>query len=261
MARTATRVATRQTLDTSEVIARLRLRYADDGYAMLTEVGDGTGAKLSRWADAIVMSLWPSRGLELHGFEVKVSRSDWVKELQDPSKAEAVCKYCDRWWVVVGDETIVKPGELPKTWGLLVPFGDGLKVAVSAPELAPIAFDRAFVAAIMRRATQQAFGAGELKEIGRREYARGHLAGRESGESSIRNARSELESLRRDVHRFEAATGLTVENCFSVDDLAKRIARAKAGIDCERSFERMESLAAQVLHVLKEFKPIPTEGE
>jgi hypothetical protein len=243
------------------VIARLRLRYADDGYAMLTEVGDGTGAKLSRWADAIVMSLWPSRGLELHGFEVKVSRSDWVKELQDPSKAEAVCKYCDRWWVVVGDETIVKPGELPKTWGLLVPFGEGLKVAVSAPELAPIAFDRAFVAAIMRRATQQAFGAGELKQVARREYERGRTDGVKSQERMANDAIRMLKEKSEQVAEFEQETGIRVRVGFGFRDLVKQIARAKAGIDAEDYFARMESLAAQVLHVLKEFKPIPTEGE
>jgi len=32
------------------------------------------------------MDLWPSGGLEIHGHEVKVSRSDWLRELKEPEK-------------------------------------------------------------------------------------------------------------------------------------------------------------------------------
>ena len=45
--------------------------------------------------DAVIMSLWPSRGLELHGVEIKVSRADWKREAADPAKAEAIAAYCD----------------------------------------------------------------------------------------------------------------------------------------------------------------------
>ena len=33
-----------------------------------------------RYADAIAMNLWPSRGLAVHGFEIKISRGDWQRE-------------------------------------------------------------------------------------------------------------------------------------------------------------------------------------
>ena len=46
-------------------------------------------------------------------------RSDWLRELRDPAKAEEFRRYCDRWWLVVSDCAIVKPGELPTGWGLL----------------------------------------------------------------------------------------------------------------------------------------------
>lgn len=150
-------------LTTAEMMIRLKARYADFGYAVLTEVADGTGSSCSRWADALVMSLWPSRGLELHGFEVKVSRGDWKKELADPKKAEAICKYCDRWWIVAGSKDIVPVDELPKTWGLLAAHGNGLKVMKPAPELSPIPFDRKFIASVFRRADEQAVDAAVLK--------------------------------------------------------------------------------------------------
>lgn len=108
------------------MLTMLRKRHARQGnggsgeYAFLTHVRDEAGFSGSRTMDALAMSLWPSRGLALHGFEVKCSRSDWVKELRTPEKAEKLASRCDYWWLVVADPAIVKPGELPEGWGLLV---------------------------------------------------------------------------------------------------------------------------------------------
>jgi hypothetical protein len=60
------------------------------------------------------MSLWPSRGIELHGIEIKVSRNDWLKELGDPAKADEIARFCDRWWVAAGDESIHQWDSLEK---------------------------------------------------------------------------------------------------------------------------------------------------
>lgn len=52
----------------------LRQKFPAQEYALFFEVRSATGfpGRL-RSADALAMSLWPSRGLELHGFEIKVS--------------------------------------------------------------------------------------------------------------------------------------------------------------------------------------------
>ncbi|QNJ56375.1 hypothetical protein KNV19_gp61 [Gordonia phage Portcullis] len=70
-----------------------------------------------RTADALAIDTWMSKGMELHGFEVKCSRSDWLTELKQPEKSEAFRRICDRWWLVTSDPSIVKPGELPDGWG------------------------------------------------------------------------------------------------------------------------------------------------
>jgi hypothetical protein len=101
----------------------------------------GTGP--TRTADALVVDLWPSSGLKIHGFEVKVSRSDWLTELKDPDKAEAFKPYCDHWWLVVPDAAIVRD-DLPDGWGLLaVGKGGRLRMCKRAPSLArkPMPFD------------------------------------------------------------------------------------------------------------------------
>lgn len=67
----------------------------------------------------------------IHGFEVKVSRADWLTELSDPEKALAWSRYCHYFWLVAADKTIVRD-DLPPGWGLLVPHGTGLR-AVRKP--------------------------------------------------------------------------------------------------------------------------------
>lgn len=86
-----------------------------------------------RTADALVVDLWPSSGHVIHGFEVKVSRSDWLTELKDPEKAEAFKPFCDYWWLVVPDAAIVRD-DLPAGWGLLALTPAGLRARVPAPK-------------------------------------------------------------------------------------------------------------------------------
>lgn len=96
--------------------------------------GYGTDVVL-RTADAMALDLWPSSGHLIHGFEVKVSRSDWLTELKDPEKAEAFRPYVDHWWLVVPDASIVRD-DLPTGWGLLAIGSDGvLRARRQAPRL------------------------------------------------------------------------------------------------------------------------------
>jgi hypothetical protein len=142
----------------------LRERYCAPQYALFYEVANGTGANIQRYADALAMSLFPSRGLHMHGFEVKVSRHDWQRELGNPHKAEeGIFKFCDHWWIVT-PEDIVKPGELPPTWGHLElkvsgSLQDGtwkavLRQAKAAPLLEAQQMSRSFIAALLRRADE-----------------------------------------------------------------------------------------------------------
>ncbi|HEB42043.1 MAG TPA: hypothetical protein ENI08_03425 [Candidatus Dependentiae bacterium] len=153
-------------MNTDEIMWALSKRYNDEAYAFIPQVRNGTGyALIPRTADLIVVGLWPSRGIELEGFEVKASRSDWLNELKHPAKAESIAKYCDRWWLVVGDKDIVKEGELPSNWGLLVPRGKQLIVKVAAPKLKSVPITSLFMAAIMRRVAQINIPCKEIKKI------------------------------------------------------------------------------------------------
>ena len=188
---------------TAEIYAGLEARFCHPAWALVTEVRNATGVVAKeRYADALAMSLWPSRGLSLEGIEVKASRSDWTRELKNPAKADAISGYCDRWWVAVGHRDIVRTGELPDAWGLLAPgkTGKTLEVLKEAPrneKTQPI--DRAFLASLFRAA------AG----IHERSNARAHDDGFKSG---LQQAAYEHKQLKEGVAKFEQVSGVRLES-------------------------------------------------
>lgn len=150
-------------VDADKMRMLLRRKFPADQYAMLYEVRDAAGFGASRSADIMMVGLWPSRGCQLEGMELKISRGDWLRELKKPEKAEAFVPYCDRWWVIASTSDIVKLDELPPTWGLMVPRGNGMGVIRQAPDLSPKPVDRSLLAAMLKRATDTAANSPEVR--------------------------------------------------------------------------------------------------
>lgn len=146
----------------SVIYKALKERFCAPEYAIFFEVANGTGSNIRRYADALAMGLFPSRGNVMHGIEVKSSRGDWLRELKQPNKAEeGVFKYCDHWWIATMPGVIKSRDELPPTWGWLeykVALKEGeqssLRQMVAAPKLEPVPMTRAFIAALLRRANE-----------------------------------------------------------------------------------------------------------
>jgi hypothetical protein len=93
--------------------------FSGSEWSIAFEVGNATGAAVKRHADAVAMSLWPSRGLSLHGIEMKISRGDWQRELAAPEKAEEIHQHCNFWWLAAAKGVVKHIDEVPPTWGLL----------------------------------------------------------------------------------------------------------------------------------------------
>jgi hypothetical protein len=74
----------------------------------------------TRRCDLLRVGLWASRGRTIDVHEIKVSRSDWLRELDDPAKAEAWWPHSSRFWIVAPPK-MIQPEELPDGWGLMVP--------------------------------------------------------------------------------------------------------------------------------------------
>ncbi|TDO18161.1 hypothetical protein EV580_1344 [Mycobacterium sp. BK086] len=109
------------TLDLRALLQRHYIKPGIDlpGGVFLPEVGWNGCA--GGGCDAIYVGFTSASGRLLVGHELKVSRSDWLSELNKPGKADRWADQCHEWWLVVSDPAIVHDGELPAGWGLLVP--------------------------------------------------------------------------------------------------------------------------------------------
>lgn len=112
-------------MTTRELLERLRRHYIKPGADLpggifLPEVGWNNGSGRGG-CDAIYVGFTSTSGRILVGHELKVSRSDWLNELNKPGKADAWADECHEWWLVVADPEIVHDGELPAGWGLMSP--------------------------------------------------------------------------------------------------------------------------------------------
>jgi hypothetical protein len=100
----------------------------------------------------------PSGHYAFHGYEVKVSRGDYLREVRDPRKHETWARHCERWWIVAPDVSVVGPGDLPHGWGLLLLWPNGVlhqqRAALRRRDPAPLPL--LAMAGLMRAAQQTA---------------------------------------------------------------------------------------------------------
>lgn len=118
-------------------------------YIPLTQVASSTGGA-NNIADLMIIGAWHSSGNFLEGFEIKVSRADWLNELKKPDKCQPSKKFCHKWWLVIADEKMVKDGELPEDWGMMAVVNGTLKIIKKAPILEPAPLEIDFVASLLR---------------------------------------------------------------------------------------------------------------
>lgn len=186
-------------------------KFGPPEFAFLPQVRNGTGyGRQVRTADALAMSLWPSRGIDLHGFELKESRSDWIREKKNPEKAEEIARFCDFWWLVVRDAALVKDGELPTSWGLLAPKGSSLAIFKPAARLKAKPVSKIFVAAVLRVASECSSINRTLEDSRKKGYEEGYSKGRENGRSEAKYQLQECERFKSSVAEFEASSGLKI---------------------------------------------------
>ena len=210
----------------------LRRRYsvADGEWIIMEEVAAKPAG--GGFADAVAMNTWRSRGYAVHGFELKISRGDWLRELKNPGKAEPVFRYCDRWYLV-SEPNVVKPGELPATWGHLERRGGSLHVATEAPKLQPEVVSREFFASMMRRAHSDLISLADRRhrdalEALRRQHRED--TDRRIAEGIARGT-GELEALRGQIAKFTEETGLSFERYSGPPAATIKLAQALQKLD------------------------------
>ncbi|KVS52213.1 hypothetical protein WK39_26505 [Burkholderia cepacia] len=234
-------------MQTAEVKAALRARFCSPEWALFFEVADATGARHNRWADAVAMNLWPSRGLAIHGMEVKVSRSDWLRELKDPSKSAPVQRYCDYWWIVT-PAGVLKDGELPPTWGHYeVKPGGTLRELVAAPKLESEPVTRQFAAALMRRAS--AADEGIVRAAVDTEIARLRQNDEKHIQREIEQRSRELNELREQIATIERISGVQITRWGHNEEIGRAV-KAVLACGAMRSFGGIAALRKNAESIL-----------
>lgn len=203
---------------TAELLELLRKRVlGPEGQGQqavfLDEVRDSTGFKGKRTIDAISVGMYPSRGCLVEGYELKTSRGDWLGELKNAEKAEALARFCDRFWLVTAPD-VVELGEVPPLWGHLERQGKTGKRLICRREPQPLPAteppERHFIAAMLRRAVKQDVNR-EVKvraaaaESDARAKVEVEVNRARTGEQ---NARDRLESFEAAFLKFEEVTGV-----------------------------------------------------
>lgn len=175
-------------VNADEIYEAIAARFAPPEWAIFRELPDSVGFAVSRRADAVAFNCWPSRGLEIRGFEIKTNRSDLMREIKKvPEKAESVAQFCDTWCIVCPKELLDKLDldVIPMAWGVIA-YHPNTKTKLLRMVRDPLRndsatpVDRPFLAAVLRKAHEYVEGvegryirrsaiADKLKE----EYERG----------------------------------------------------------------------------------------
>jgi hypothetical protein len=244
----------------TKVFEQLRHVFPSPAHVRIPAVRNGTGyaRKRNRTADGIVFSVYPSRGLWMAGVEIKVSRSDWKKELADAEKADEISKYCHAWYVAAPVD-VVPVNEVPLPWGLIECTAATAKIVKKPKHIAkPTPLDILLVASIFRSVESCVVPVGSVNE-------RVKEAVTKATEAARSRVELELERLREVVKEFERTSGIRLDGyTWEAGSIGKAVALVREhGVDkiahnLRREAERMKDLADRVLRDLAAAEPNPT---
>lgn len=106
-------------VDETAIFVALRQRHPDPEWVYLPQVRTQTGyAEASevsgfdavRYLDAFALNCYGSKGFRRVGYEIKISRSDFLRELEDPRKRAQGYFLCHEFWFAVAPG-VYRPGD------------------------------------------------------------------------------------------------------------------------------------------------------
>ncbi len=106
----------------------IQARHPLPEWATFGEFSNATGSGATGRIDVAAFNVWPSKKGHRVAYEVKRSRSDFLRELNNPEKRAWVEELFHETYFVA-EKGVCEPGEIPEGWGLLVVVGkDGDKL-------------------------------------------------------------------------------------------------------------------------------------
>ncbi len=226
------------TMTAAQVRERLHNHWPDDEYLKLEEVGQDA-ARQGRKIDMLVISTWASRGHKIEAVEIKVSMSDFRKEVHGyvdarghkkggPDKADYWWRHSHHFWIAMPLDLAKKAkDEVPPGWGLIGVPEEGKVTILVRPKRneSNEPFTWTTLVGMMRVAAD--CGANAL---GRAE-ARGRRLGEEAATARIKGGQrdpndqynlAQYDRLKEIVTAFESATGIQISGQWRNSDHARR---------------------------------------
>lgn len=176
-------------------------RYKDPRqYAVAYEVGNSTGGSQFRRLDVVAVNCYESKGFAIEGIEIKVSRADLMREVQDASKHNVFFDNLDYYSVAI-PAGIVKLDELPAAWGVYTVKDSNLRTTRKPKPLHDEglkAIDKGFAAALCRCMATQSPAKADLDELIRSTRELGYQEGFEAARHTFKARKQEdLDALER----------------------------------------------------------------
>ena len=178
-------------------------------YIVAVQVNSGAGFQYRRTLDAIVFDTWPSAGLHLHGLEIKTTKADLRRELQNPGKFGDWARHLD-FFSIVAPLGIADLNLLPPRWGLYCPDAEGNLRARRKPIMLHdgsdtiLTINRSMAAAYCRALVVRSIS----KDARRAEYDRGFANGKSTGDIEAELATSKVSRYEEAIKSFEEKSGV-----------------------------------------------------
>lgn len=244
-------------MKSEDVVKLLKERYAfDKGYVTLAECSPPGG---QRRYDALAVSVWASHGYSVDGFEIKVARSDFLAEINNPAKSAPLHRWCNRWWMVCPLD-VGRPEECPPEWGFLAVQADGksLRQVRRPKSVEPQERGDAWWATLLlRQGTRDRFTTSELRDAESKGWSEGHARGAESSANEVVRLTERLKDAQKSVSDFEAASGICISSWIQPKSLglAVHALLSRGGLDSiaksiERDAEHLKTIAEGLKDVI-----------
>jgi hypothetical protein len=144
----------RRKIDAAAILEKLHERYPRPAWASFVELRDAAGYEAFRTLDFWAMHTWPSKGFLRVAVEIKVTRSDFLRELNEPGK-RAGFEAISHEFYFAAPTGLIKPAELPEGVGLLEATAKTLRAKMRAKQRQPADPDVSFVAVLLKAAAAE----------------------------------------------------------------------------------------------------------
>lgn len=237
-----------------DVTAALERKYRDDNYLKFQEFDE---YETGRRVDLLAISLVRSRP-GIHGIEVKVNRSDWIREMNTAQKADAFY-FCD-YYYLASPPDVWQHGEVPQAWGILE-YKNGKIKTIREPTKLDARYDFMFLKTLLGRTLTPSVS--PLTKQYSDGYDQGYKDGQKSGYAQLdyNTVTRERDAYKENVTKFEEITGIKINSVYQLGDIGGIVKRIQQIDDVEYHITSFGKSLARTIEKLQHYEQELNGGE